>query len=34
MAAEVIGETVNDGIYIFKTHRHVSRCVLFNPVDF
>ena len=29
MAAEVIGETGNDRIYIFKTYRHVSsRCVL------
>ena len=34
MAAEVIGETGNDRIYIFKTYRHVSRCVLFYPVDF
>ena len=25
MAAEVIGETVNDRIYIFKTYRHVSQ---------
>ena len=28
MAAEVIGETGNDRIYIFKTYRHVSGCVL------